>query len=1119
MTEREKLEQAIAALEAQRAVLGDAVVDMALAPLRDKLAALTAAMTPPPASADEQRKIVTVLFADVSGFTAMSETLDAEEVRDTLNALWQRLDHTITAHGGLIDKHIGDAVMALWGAERAHESDPEQAIRAALAMQAELRAFAETQAHPLQMRIGLNTGPVLLGTIGTTQEFTAMGDTVNLASRMEHAAPIGGILITHDTYRHVRGLFDVQPQAPIQVKGKAEPVQTYIVLRAKPRAFRVPTRGVEGVETRTIGREAELRQLQEVWQTVCRECAPRLVAVVGEAGMGKSRLLYDFQNWLALSPEPMRVFKGRASEEMLRRPYALIRDVFAFLCGMLESDRVAVARQKLEQGIVELLGAHPDANKQAHTIGQWLGLDFSDSPYLRGVSNEAQHIRERALHYLTQCFETATREQAGVLMLEDLHWADDGSLDVISHLAQTCRAPLLIVCMTRPSLFERHAHWGADLNHLTRIELQPLSAQNVERLVDEILRQLPEIPPTLRAAITNNAEGNPFYIEELVKMLIDEKVIVTHAEIWSVALERLKEVHVPQTLTGVLQARLEALSAAERMELQQAAVLGRVFWDSAVEHLNNKTGERPMGTGMFRLSPDDIQQGLRNLRQKELVFLRQSSSFAGALEYIFKHALMRDVIYESILRRERRRYHAQAAEWLIAQSGERAKEYAGLIAEHYVRAEQAAPALRWCVIAAEQALAAWDLADARRWCEQALEVETKIAADALSARVRAERRVSALYLKARLADYVGQQVEALQLIQEAWALAEQHQLDKRAEISLLGGLLYRAANQSDEALQWCERGLALAQTPAQLAQGHNLRAILYRRSGNLIEAEQHIAESIRHAQSIPDYALLDKARSTAALIYNDLGFAREALQQFDFILAQEAGWPLPLNRKASLQINRGEAFRRLGRLSEAERCNREVLKLLETSNIPVLRLLALMNLGAIYAKDYRLDSAFESLEKAQTVREQTGIRQSDAELYHYLSLTHLARGHTSLASDYIQKAITHAQQARSLADHGAVLRTQGLVQGMLEHWAAAEGSLQQSYVLLGQANNRHQQALTAGALRYFYRTRLAHEPANQEWQALAEQYHAEALRVFAELGAQLDLEREQREETNVLNWV
>jgi class 3 adenylate cyclase len=311
MTEMEQLEHAMAALEAQRSTLGDGVVDAALAPMRDKLAALKAQQP----STEQHRKQVTVLFADVSGFTAMSETMDAEDVTGVMNALWQRLDAAIASCGGAIDKHMGDAVMALWGVQTAHESDPEQAIRAALAMQAALAAFRDERGVRLAMRIGLNTGPVLLGEVGSTHEFTAMGDTVNLASRLEHAAPVGGVLISHDTYRHVRGLFDVQALEPITVKGKAEPVRVYVVQSAKPRAFRLGTRGVEGVETRMIGREAELKRLQDAVHAILQDREMQAVTIVGEAGLGKSRLLYEFQSWLELLPSNCGCSKAARARE------------------------------------------------------------------------------------------------------------------------------------------------------------------------------------------------------------------------------------------------------------------------------------------------------------------------------------------------------------------------------------------------------------------------------------------------------------------------------------------------------------------------------------------------------------------------------------------------------------------------------------------------------------------------------------------------------------------------------------------------------------------------------------------------------------------------------------
>jgi class 3 adenylate cyclase/tetratricopeptide (TPR) repeat protein len=704
MTEQEQLEKAIATLEGQRAILGDAVVNAALAPMREKLAALQTQAQPREA---QQRKQVTVLFADVSGFTAMSESMDAEEVSGLMNALWARLDGAIVAHGGRIDKHIGDAVMALFGAPVAREDDPERAIRAALAMQAEIKNWKTEMGEPspgnlhpalnLQMRIGINTGPVLLGSVGTTGEYTAMGDTVNLASRLEHAAPVGGILISHDSYRHVRGIFDVLPLDPISVKGKAEPIQVYVVRAVKPRTFRVTTRGVEGIETRTIGREAELARLQTAIETMIAERRSHLASIVAEAGTGKSRLLYEFSKWLDVQPHRILLFKGRATQEMINIPYSLFRDVLASRFEIQDSDRASVAREKLERGLTAYAAGEPDeADMRAHFIGHLIGFDFSASPHLKGILGDARQIRDRAFHYAAEFFADVMRDQAAVILLEDIHWADDGSLDLIEHLIrEQPEAPLFIVGLTRPTLFERRPQWGTGPAAHLRINLQPLSEQNCRQLVAEILRKVSEIPEALQELIVTRAEGSPFYVEELIKVLIDDSVIITGDETWRVEAERLAAVRVPATLTGLLQARLDTLPVPEREALQQASVVGRVFWSNIVERMRNPEAH------VIEAAP--VGDSLHSLNRKELVFRRDSSAFADTAEYIFKHAILHDVTYESVLKRLRRSYHLQVAEGLVDLSGERVGEYAGRIGEHYERAGEWLKAAEWYARAGKQA--------------------------------------------------------------------------------------------------------------------------------------------------------------------------------------------------------------------------------------------------------------------------------------------------------------------------------------------------------------------------------------------------------------------------------
>ena len=718
--ERTQLEQAIATLEAQRAILGDAVIDPALVGLRQQLAALAAQERQPEA----QRKQVTVLFADVSGFTALSETLDHEDVAELMNTLWQVLDHEITTRGGIIDKHIGDAVMALWGARVTREDDPEQALRAALALQAALAGFRQQHGVALAMRIGVNTGPVLVGEVGTTAEFTAMGDAVNIASRLEHAAPIGGILIAHDTYRHVRGLFDVEALPPLQVKGKAEPLSVYRVERARPRAFRPATRGIEGVETPMIGRDAELQQLQAAYRAATDPTAPdrRVVTILGEAGLGKSRLLAEFFNWLDLQVEPIFYLQGRADPSTQAQPFALLRSVFSFRYEVQDSDPAQAVRRKLEQGIAAVLTGDPEALVKAHFIGHLLGFDFSASPHLQPALADPQQIHDRALLYLADYLRAVCRVEATVMLLEDLHWADDSSLDALDYVLRlVVGQPFLLLASTRPTLLERRPQWGGQPFH-AHLRLQPLSPADSLRLVDELLQAVDDLPPALRSLIAGNAEGNPFYVEELIKVLIDDRVILRTADRWRVDTAKVASLHVPATLTGVLQARLDSLPPTERAALQAAAVVGRVFWEGAL--LTLERGDNSAGR-----DPGALRSALQALRGRELVFGRQESAFAGSQEYTFKHAMLRDVAYESVLKRVRRAYHRLVADWLIAECGERESEFLGPIAEHLAAAGDREGAADYLRRAGEGAAARYASAEAAGYFTRALDLtpETDLA--------------------------------------------------------------------------------------------------------------------------------------------------------------------------------------------------------------------------------------------------------------------------------------------------------------------------------------------------------------------------------------------------------
>lgn len=704
MDEREQLAHAIDNIEKQRELLGDSVVDSAISAMRAKLATLGPA--PLPVETGQQRKQITVLFGDVSGFTAMSESMDHEDVSVVINSLWSRVDGVILEQGGRIDKHIGDAVMAIFGVPSSREDDAERAVRAALRIHSEIEAWKQefSAANPglkvhvmqLRLRVGINTGPALVGAVGTTAEFTAIGDTVNLASRVESAAPPGNTLISHNTYRHLRGIFDMTALAPISVKGKSEPVQVYLVTGIKPHSFRMTARGIEGIVTRTIGREAEVLRLESAFEAAHSRKGAQLVNIVAEAGTGKSRLLLEFTGRLEERPEPLQMFRGRATADMEKIPYSAIKALLASAFEIQDSDRAAVAREKLERGI-QLPSAQGTEHEAAHFIGQLIGFDYSTSPYLKGILGDARQIRDRAFHYLAEYFAGLAAQATVVIYLDDIHWADGASLDWVDYLLSTRPdLRLLIVCLMRPALFERRPDWRTESERRIRLDLEPLSGEQCRQLVSEILQKAPQVPSELVDIVVEKAEGSPFYIEELIKVLIEGGVITPHAAEWSIDMSKLQTVKVPATLAAVLQARLDTLAPRDRETLQLASVIGRIFWPNMLAHIRNAE---------ITAADSDpaLEQSLHMLRSKELIFENGQSSFEDTSEYIFRHAVLYDVTYESVLLKLRRIYHRQVAEGLIWLSDERAGEYAGRIGEHYELAGEREQAAKWYLHAGKQA--------------------------------------------------------------------------------------------------------------------------------------------------------------------------------------------------------------------------------------------------------------------------------------------------------------------------------------------------------------------------------------------------------------------------------
>jgi predicted ATPase/class 3 adenylate cyclase/ribosomal protein L40E len=999
-----------------------------------------------------ERRMVTMLFSDVKGSTAMAEQLDPEDVMDIMNGAFEVLIPPVFRHEGTLARLMGDAILAFFGAPLSHEDDAARAIHAALEIVAGAREYAarlerEQGIKGFNVRVGINTGLVVVGEVGTDLrvEYTAMGDAINLAARLEQNAPVGGILISHDTYRQVRGLFEVQALEPIAVKGKEEPVRVYVVQGARPRAFRMATRGVEGVETRMVGREGELKRLQDAFYLALEDSECQVATVVGEAGVGKTRLLWEFEGWLDQVPKPIRHFHARASHELQSVPYSLLRDLFVLHFDIQDGDPAQAVRAKLQQGVGRALGDDQQGQMKAHVIGQLLGFDFSASPFVQALRGDAQQLHDRALLYIEEFLRTATALSTAVLLLEDIHWADDSSLDAIAHLATVLAGQrLLIVCLARPTLFDRRPYWGEGQACHVRIELQPLSRRDSRHLVDAILHKMAQVPVALRDLVVAAAEGNPLYVEELIKVLIEQGIITKAGDgqgPWSVDEARLAELRVPPTLTGVLQARLDSLPLQQRAILQQAAVVGHTFWDRVVARIAERSGEA--------WSEREVPVVLSTLRGRELVAQHETSAFAGSQEFVFKHATLRQVAYESILKKVRHGYHSLVADWLIEQSSERASEYTGLIAEHLELAGRTEEALGYLRQAAEQAAARFANAEATDYFTRALALLDQVGWE--PQRV-AEERYGLLLGREAVFDLLGRRAEqaadlaALAVSGGELAEEEKPVAQRRAELARRQsryheslGDFQSALASAQEAVGWAEQAgdavgvaLGLIECGAALWQQGELdgaRGLCERALGLAREHHDRMAE----AESL-------HLLGTVAIDQRDFQAAGDSLQQALAIrreLEDPRGEARSLNSLAIVSLYLGD----LGRMRpQLER----VLAICQGIGDRRSQALALGRLAITYAQVGALAQARDLYEQALELARFVGDRFMEADTLYNLACTSSSAGDPATARSQCEQALAICRETGDRWEEGYCLTGLGFALAELGELDAAAAVFEQA---------------------------------------------------------------------------
>ena len=616
----------------------------------------------------EERRIVSVLFVDLVGFTARSETLDPEDVREFLTPYHRRVRTELERFGGSVEKFVGDAVMGVFGAPTAYGDDAERAVRAALAV----RDWAGEDG--LEVRIAVNTGEAIVSLDASPGHGEAMvaGDVVNTAARLQTSAPIGGVLVGEETYASTRNAIEYRPAQPITAKGKAAPVRVWLALKPLAAAGERPLRRVP-----MIGRDGELGVLIGVWKRVSEERRPHLVTVFGPSGIGKSRLTLEFAEDVA--GRDGRVLRGRSTPYGASSLYSAFAQHVKQVARIFDSDDPDEARGKLEATLAELVDP-AEAETHATHLAMLLGLGDGDEV----ADRETLFFSARVLA------EALAAERPTLLIFEDIHWADPGLLDLVEMLAARVRdLPLMLLALARPEVLSERPGWGGGLPAYTALPLEPLSAASAQELAERLLARAGDVDKSA-GTVARTAEGNPLFIEELVASLA----------------ERTTTDVLPTSIRAIVSARLDGLPPDERSVLVDASVVGRVFWRGALARMEPR---------------EELSRLLGSLEERDLVTREAVSRIKGDQQFAFRHGLIRDVAYQTLPRATRRQRHAAVAEYLDEMT-RAAGQSTEALAHHWREAGDDHRAVDCLLVAAEQAGRGWAKEHAIALYKQALEL-------------------------------------------------------------------------------------------------------------------------------------------------------------------------------------------------------------------------------------------------------------------------------------------------------------------------------------------------------------------------------------------------------------
>ncbi len=1082
-----------------------------------------------------ERRTVTILFADITGFTTISEKLDPEEVYNLIDGTLKAFIDEIYKHEGTLDKIIGDGLMALFGAPVAHEDDPARACRAALGMQSALRRVNE-ELEPrlgvsLRIRIGINTGLVVVGSIGSDlrMDYTALGDTVNVASRLQSVAEPGTILVSRPVYEPAKPLFEYRELGSIRVKGRVEPVEIFELLNPKQKAGRV--RGIAGLNAPMVGRDEELARLRKIIERLMRDKLGQIVLVTGDAGLGKSRLTAEFKNYVA--DKSVTVLEG-ACVSYGQSAYGVFLRLLRSYFEITEEDPEEAVRDKIERAVRRVV----QGDQAITDILPYIENLFSVRIVEKDLAERVRHLEPSQLQQQTflavrDLLIAETQNRPLILVFEDVHWIDKLSLDLLTFLLGSVEQyPLILYCNSRPAegaAAPTLRRLGEDFyaSHFAHLPLAPLSQSDSVALID-LLLSIADLPEQLKQMIPQRAEGNPFYLEEMIRVLVDRGLIRRTAGYWQVAPDAdLSNLEIPRNLQGLIMTRVDHLDESTRQAVQSAAVVGREF----PYKLLNTVLDGMRG----------LQEDVNELEDRELV---ERILEALELEYRFHHVLIQETIYNSLLVRRRERLHHKIAEGIELLYKDRIEEQAEKLAFHYTESKDAEKALPYLILAGKRAADRFANDEALRCYRLATDYLTKttptvdqrievyaglgqvqnfigdyqgainsnlVAMELLRTTGGAHSRQSPEIMRrvGRVYERLGNYQEALRWLENALSELDR-QPDSAKSVERVRvyndiGWVHHRRGQFEEAYQWRMRSLQISEGTdhyGEMASAYNGLAVLFTRTGDAARATAYAEKGLRLRETIGDIAGVTRS-------YNNLGVVAIAQCEWDRALAHLAK-ALEIKRKIgdiegqiSAYNNLGTPHREKGNYVQATELYQQAYTIAKKIKHSLGICLVLTNRAHVEVLQGQYDQALGNLNQSLALASERGDKDNLAEAQWLAAEAHLGLNELDEATRLAQQALEISSSIGRRLIEGQVLRTSGKIARAQKDLKGAEEHFQKSMLIFTELKNPFE--LAKSQVQFALLARERDQIADAR--ALLETAYA----TFARLGAEAERQRARAE--------